>query len=369
MNARISRIVQSRFGGLSSSVSTLRASEGDLIDLRTYSPSACRPIGVPFEDASLGWDDLTSYTHPQGSPELRSALAAHLGLSAEGLVITQGASAALLLAFLTLFEPGSRVAIPSPGFPAYGRVANLLSLSLANYSWAQLYSDPGYARGTAADAVVLNSPHNPTGQYITREQLEDIARALTDAGRYLIFDDAYSAYGVGARGDLGRFDPLFLSSRREGLIYVGSLGKSFFVPGLRLGFIFSADEELIKAITEVKLHALFSTCAMSERIATFLLSNAEAVSSRQRHAQAIWQRRSWLENLFTDAGIEFARDGIGPYMFLRGQGWLRHHGIIGMPGPAFGASSDEVRLCLSVSEETWNILVRRLAAAALAPAK
>src|SRR6187399_2243007 len=119
-----------------------------------------------------GW---THYGPAAGLPEFRSAVAEtwarrrNIPCQAANVVITPGAKQVLLFAMMALLEPGDEILIPSPAFPNYASIANFLEVRVVP---VPLLPEKGFDIDLAAlrsritersRAIILNSPHNPTG--------------------------------------------------------------------------------------------------------------------------------------------------------------------------------------------------------------
>jgi aspartate/methionine/tyrosine aminotransferase len=151
------------------------------------------------------------------------------------ILLTAGASAALVAVFAALFEPGDRIAIGRPGYPAYrnalkalGRVAVEIDCDPAagyRLSAADLGAAPGPLHG-----VVVASPANPTGAMLGGPELAALAAACRERGLTLISDEIYHGISYGARA----VSALEVDERA---IVVNSFSKLYRMPGWRLGWL------------------------------------------------------------------------------------------------------------------------------------
>lgn len=192
-------------------------------------------------------DGLTQYTQATGLPALRERIAGWydtrfgLRIDPARIVVTAGASAALQLVCLALFEAGDEVLMPDPSYPcnrhfvaAVGATPKLLpSGPEARF---QLDGAGVRAAWTAATrGVLLASPSNPTGTSIAPEVLADIAAAVAGHGGVTLvdeiylglgYDDRFGASALGLPGGLG-----------ENVVSINSFSKYFSMTGWRLGWL------------------------------------------------------------------------------------------------------------------------------------
>src|SRR3984885_14698213 len=168
-------------------------SHGDLVNLSAGQPSAGAPEPARAAAASALHLNQLGYTVALGIPELRAGIAAsyldRYGLQVEmdDVVVTTGSSGGFLLAFLTCFDVGDRVAVSSPGYPCYRNILTALGCEVVVIECgpetrfqptAQMLAelDPP-VRG-----VVVASPANPTGTVIPPAELAAIASWCDESG-------------------------------------------------------------------------------------------------------------------------------------------------------------------------------------------
>ena len=196
------------------------------------------------ERPKLDWE--VGYTPSSGYAELRDAIAA-LNPPAErdNVMVTVGAIEALLILSNLLLEPGDEVVCL---WPAYQPLHELASGAGADVRFVALEQGDGFAidLGAIEDAVgprtkvvLLNVPHNPTGQAIPPEDLRELARRLAPLGVHLIVDEVFREMRSG--------HPPSAWDGQDNLIVVGSMSKSYALPGLRVGWLVANPELVVKA--------------------------------------------------------------------------------------------------------------------------
>lgn len=187
----------------------------------------------------------STYAEPAGDPELRAALAGRLrssGVPCQGMeqvAVTAGGTAALTALVGTHTPPGGTVLIPDPGWAMYRRLVETTGRRPVRYpvpagddSWAAELERvaPG------ADALIWNSPHNPTGRIATPAQCAAVARLASRHGLFLISDEILCdlTWTASHVSPLAAADP----ERRAG---VWSASKSLRLSGHRVGWMWASE--------------------------------------------------------------------------------------------------------------------------------
>ena len=186
------------------------------------------------------------YPPPNGTPLLREAIARHraehFGVevdAAAGVLVTHGATEAIASCLLALCEPGDEVVTFEPYYDSY---AAIIALAGAKRRTSVLRF-PEYrveeaslreAFGPRTRAILLNSPHNPTGKVFTTEELELIRDLAVEHDAWIITDEVYEHLVFAG----ATHTPLAtLPGAAERTLSVGSAGKTFSVTGWKLGWV------------------------------------------------------------------------------------------------------------------------------------
>jgi aspartate/methionine/tyrosine aminotransferase len=218
-----------------------RAAAGaHVLHLEIGQPGTPAPKGVR-EAAHRALDaDPLGYTDTLGNPALRAAIAAHYaerygaGVAAERVVVTTGSSAGFLLAFLAAFEPGDRVALAAPGYPAYRNILTALGLVPVELPVGEGERfQPTLAMLRAArglDGLIVASPANPTGTMIAADELAAIAAYCHANGIRLVSDEIYHGIEYGMRAATA-------ATLTPSAIVVNSFSKYFSMTGWRIGWM------------------------------------------------------------------------------------------------------------------------------------
>ena len=185
------------------------------------------------------------------SAELTARIARHYletyGVAAdpEEIVLTCGASPALVLALSSAFAPGDRIALARPGYVAYRNVLKALHMVPVEIACGpqvgyQLTAEALAALNPAPAGVIVASPANPTGSIIPEGELAEIARVCRERGIRIISDEIYHGLSyAGATRSMLEFEP-------QALI-VNSFSKYFSMAGWRLGWLVAPGDQAARA--------------------------------------------------------------------------------------------------------------------------
>ena len=216
----------------------LQAAGRSIVHMEFGQPSTGAPQAAIAEAHRVLDSDPMGYWE---SPELKARIARHYAetqgaaVSPEQIVLTCGASPALVLALNTLFAPGARVALARPGYVAYrGTLAALhlvpVELACGPAERYQITATALAALDPAPDGLIVASPANPTGTIIAPDELAAIARVCAARHIRIISDEIYHGISYGEPTvSLLRYAP-------DALI-INSFSKYFSMAGWRLGWL------------------------------------------------------------------------------------------------------------------------------------
>ncbi len=253
----------------------------------------------------------TPYTAATGLPALREAIAGwygtHFGLSVDParIVVTAGASAALQLVTLALFERGDEVLMPDPSYPcnrhfvaAADATPRLLPTDAA--SRFQLTAQAVEAAWTPATrGVLLASPGNPTGTSIAADEMTRIAAAVQARGGVTIIDEIY--LGLSYDRAFGRSALALSDGLGEHIISINSFSKYFGMTGWRLGWVV-LPPALVPAVEKLaqNLYICPSTLAQHAALACFA---PESLAEYERRRGEFRRRRDFVVPALNALGL------------------------------------------------------------------
>ena len=322
-------------------------------------------------------DGRMQYTSATGLPALRAAISAHyaqkfgLDIAAERIIVTAGASAALLLACAALVEPGSKVLMPDPSYPcnrhfvaAFDGAAEMIPCGPSQRF--QLTEQQVLAHWDASTrGVLLASPSNPTGTSIPPDELQRIIAAVRAQGGFTIVDEIYQ----GLTYDAAPFSALSLD---DDVVVINSFSKYFNMTGWRLGWLV-VPPSLVTSIEKLaqNLFICASTIAQHAALACF---QTESIALYEARKEEFRRRRDYIVPALRDLGFEVPVVPDGAFyvyadcsnlsddadQFTRDM--LNHAGVVLVPGLDFGPSIARrfIRVSYATSMANLEEAVRRL---------
>jgi aspartate/methionine/tyrosine aminotransferase len=206
--------------------------------------------GMPPADARLFGAELPDlgFANAEALPRLQERLGAHLGVAPEQVIVTVGASAAMLVLALALFR-GARVAVETPSYEPLRALPGALGGELRPFerrASERFAVDPERVRralegGRGPGHVLLSTPHNPSGALVARDALRAAADAAEEHGGYLISNEVYLEFAPPElRSPRGACASAVHAAPRS--ISIGSLTKAYGLGALRLGWIALGEE-------------------------------------------------------------------------------------------------------------------------------
>jgi aspartate/methionine/tyrosine aminotransferase len=249
----------------------------------------------------------TRYTHANGLPELRDALsrwyAQRFGLSIapERIVITAGASAALQLACLALFERGDRVLMPDPSYPC-----NRHFVAAADAEAVLLPCGPEQrfqptaqqveaAWDDATAGVLLASPSNPTGTSIEPAELHAIADSVRARGGVTIVDEIYLGLSYEQRFGASAL------ALGDHIVSVNSFSKYFGMTGWRLGWLV-LPPELVAPVEKLAQNLFICASTLAQR-AALACFEPESLAEYERRRRELQARRDFIVPALRQLGL------------------------------------------------------------------
>jgi aspartate aminotransferase len=255
----------------------------DVIDFGPGEPDFDTPENVKSAGIRAIESNLTHYTDTAGLADLRRAISErYRGLhgtdwNPDEVITGCGGKNVLFLLSLALFEPGARVAIYAPywvSFPEQVRLAGADPVIL------QARAEDGFVprardlepHAARLRAVILNSPCNPSGAVIPRDEVERFVGFAERTGALLIADETYDTFHYGP----GSFVSFAAFSRRvrDRLVLVNSLSKTYAMTGWRVGYALG-PRAIIEAVKTIQSHDATHTASISQAAAIEALRGSQ----------------------------------------------------------------------------------------------
>ncbi len=226
------------------------------------SPSFAEPLRTPEllalePDAAERLAALPlGYTTAFGGTELRDAVAARYDRLEPGqIVATCGGDDALSSLFMALLQPGDHVIVQSPVYQPLASVATWCGAEVT--LWAgdeELGWEPPLDRlidllRATTRMIVVNFPHSPTGYAPDRAYLDRLIAIADDAGCLLVGDEIYRGLPLN-----GAIEPPSLADLSARAVTLNSVSKTYGLPGLRVGWLATRNEEALDAVRAFRMH-------------------------------------------------------------------------------------------------------------------
>lgn len=255
--------------------------------------------------SALDTDNL-GYTLALGMDPLRERIARHyletygVEVAPDRVIVTSGSSGAFILAFIGLFDSGSQVALPSPGYPCYRQILKTLDLTpqLIETSGADRWMPMPQSLRASHDATDLSgllvaSPANPTGTMLQPARLKELCEACEKMGLWFISDEIYHGLTYEAPAATAL-------SYSDDAIVINSFSKYFSMTGWRVGWMIVPDR--LVRIFERLVQNLFICAPAASQIAA--LGAFEAIDELEANKATYARNRDLLLHELPKAGFD-----------------------------------------------------------------
>ncbi|HKP97096.1 MAG TPA: aminotransferase class I/II-fold pyridoxal phosphate-dependent enzyme [Fibrobacteria bacterium] len=353
----------------------------------------CEPVLKELARQALDADH-NQYSVTWGMPALRRAIAgkvgAYNGIRADAdrnVTVTCGATEAMICAFLSSLDPGKEVILFQPFYENYHPDAYLsgakpVYVTLREPDWSIDEKELGRAFNARTAAIVINTPHNPTGKVFTRGELELISELCQKWGARVFSDEIYEHILYdGAR----HVSPASIPGLEDRTVTIGSASKTYGITGWRVGWAV-AHERITNGLRQV--HDFMTVCAatpLQEAVRGALGLGPEFYRDLSDH---YLRRRDFLVRGLEDAGFHchvpkgayYVMADVADFIKGKGPGGLarfrddadmaRHLvsevKVAAVPGSSFykikgrAGTAHKLRFCFCKKEETLALALERL---------
>jgi arginine:pyruvate transaminase len=321
----------------------------------------------------------TRYAHGQGEPGLRQALSklytqrTGRNVTPEQFIYTSGTQTGLFTAMMTIVEEGDEVLMADPYYATYEAV-----IAAAGGIPVPILADPDHGFHLKASqlekaitpkskALLLNTPSNPTGAVLSREEVRAIGDVCKAHDLWIISDEVYADMTYGNTVFASPFDAADLEERT---VVVSSLSKSHAMPGFRSGWIAASANYCARAMPFCET-MMFGAQPFLQDAAAFALENhfPEVDAQKQtyeRRARALidgLSRAKAISARMPEGGmfvmVDVRKTGLSGDAFARRL--LAEEGVVTMPGESFGSGgAGHIRVALTVNEGQIKEASRRM---------
>lgn len=356
----------------------LEAQGRDVIHLEIGEPDFDTPAHIIEAGARAMRQGHTHYTPAAGVPELRQAIARHIsdsrGIDArpEQVVVTPGAKPIMFFVILALAEAGDEVIYPNPGFPIYESMINFVGarpVPLPLREEREFRFDADEFRSLVSDRtklIILNSPQNPTGGVLTREDLVAVADVARERRIMVLSDEVYEQ--ILYEGE--HVSIASLPAMQELTVLLDGYSKTYAMTGWRLGYgVMPAS--LAEQVTKLMVNSNSCTAAFTQQAGIAALTGPK--DDVQAMVRAFRERRDAIVSGLNEIpGIRCVKPAGAFYAFpnVTGTGLgsrvladrlLNEAGVATLPGESFGEyGAGYLRLSYATSVTKIEEALRRV---------
>lgn len=329
-------------------------------------------------------DDVNQYAITWGDKFLRQALAEQtrkfIGLSIEpetDITVCCGATEAMVATMLALVDPGDEVIVFEPFYENYGpdsilcgAVPRYVKLQAPNWTFDPAELERAFNDKTRA--IIINTPHNPTGKVFNLEEMTTIANLCQKHGVLALTDEIYEHI---LYDDNKHVSMAALPGMKDLTVTINSLSKTYSVTGWRVGWAV-ANSDLTLPIRKVHDFLTVGSPAPLQRAAVSAINMADHYYDELKQKYA--ERRAMMLEILDGVGIPYFKPQGAYYAFcdISGMGFksdmdftkylVKDIGVAVVPGGSFFGPTaenrhDYVRFCFSRKEETMLAAKERLA--------
>jgi len=351
----------------------------NIIHLEIGEPDFDTPQNIKEAAVKALYSGYTHYVPAAGIPELREAIAEYVSktrsipVDPEEVVVTPGAKPIMFFAILACVNPGEEVLYPNPGFPIYESMINFVGAKPVpiplkeedDFSIDHEYVKEKISKKTKM--IILNSPENPTGGVLTKEDLKVIADCIAHRNDVIVLsDEVYSRIIYeGTHESIAS-----LPGMKEKTIILDGFSKTYAMTGWRLGYGVMR-KNLAEKITQLMINSNSCTCAFVQVAGIEALKGPQDFVDRMV-AEFRKRREIIVEGLNRIKGITCKKPKGSFYVFpnITGTGMrsselsgylLNEAGVAVLSGTAFGEYGEGyLRMSFANSAENIKEALKRI---------
>jgi aspartate aminotransferase len=370
---RISWISVSSTAKVSAQADQLRRAGADVVDFGVGEPDFPTPDNIKRAAAAALDANFTRYTAMHGMPELRQAICDRhrldygTGYTPAECVVSVGGKHAIFNTTQALLNPGDEAIIPVPYWVTYKDVVNFAGGTCVfvetreeeHFALTAAQVEKAITRRTRL--IIVNSPSNPSGAVLEREEFEKIAHLAKQRGIWLMTDECYCRFLY----DSEPYSVAALPGLKDTVVVAGSLSKTYAMTGWRIGFTLG-PAALCGAIVKLQSHSTSNPTSFAQKAAIeALLGPQESVDGMLAEYR---RRRDYVvARLRAIPGVKCAEPRGAFYAYPNIRGAVNQEGLRApiqfaerlleskhvavVPGEAFG-TGEHVRITYAASMET-----------------
>ena len=269
----------------------------------------------PFDD--LPFPDIYHYSHSRGILPLRERLAAYYRDEydtpvdpATEMLVTAGSKAAIHMTLMSLLDPGDEVVIHEPAWVSYPEQVRLCHGNPVMVPYDVPVTGLGEYVTEKTRVIILNNPHNPRGEVLTRDQLQAVVDVARERDVYVISDEAYSDFLLDEDEfiSLGALDP-----QKTHSVICNSMSKNYGMSGWRIGYVIT-NPGLTDQILKVNQHLITCPATILEWYLTKHFDDVLEITKPQ--IRAVVEQRQELAAFMDDLGLSYLPGTATFYFFV-----------------------------------------------------
>jgi aspartate/methionine/tyrosine aminotransferase len=351
----------------------------EIVHLEIGEPDFDTPSNIKEAAIKAMKAGYTHYVPAAGIPELREAIAEYLSKSRsisvdpDEVVVTPGAKPIIFFSILALVEPGDEVMYPNPGFPIYESMINFVGakpvpMPLKEENDFRIDNDDTARKITQkTKMIILNSPQNPTGGVLNKDNLEVVADKVKNRDDVLILsDEVYSQMPYEGKHQ----SIASLPNMKDKTILMDGFSKTYAMTGWRMGYA-AMRKDLAQKIAQLMINSNSCTCAFTQMAGIEALRGPQAESRRM--VEEFRKRREVIvSGLNKIKGVTCKKPHGAFYVFPNVKSYkmeskkladyiLQKAGVAVLSGTAFGAYGEGyLRLSFANSVENIEKAMKRM---------
>ncbi len=356
----------------------LEAKGKHVVHLEIGEPDFDTPANITEAAIKALQEGYTHYNPAPGMPEVREAIVNEVNrtrkvsFTPDNVVLTPGAKPIMFFVIMALIEQGDEVIYPNPGFPIYESMINFAggkAVPMPLLEENDFGMDVEGFESLVTDRtklIIINSPHNPTGGILTRDQLKRIAEVAAERKIWVLTDEIYSRsiYDV-PHESITQFPEIM-----PYLILLDGMSKTYAMTGWRLGYGVM-PEEMAKIITKMGINCHSCTSAFAQRAIIEAYSGPQDEPARM--VAEFRKRREFIVNGLNQIPNVTCKNPTGafyvfPNISKTGRSsrelendLLAKAGVAVLSGTAFGKYGDgHLRLSYANSTENIKLALERI---------
>ena len=349
----------------------MKAQGKEIISLGLGEPDFNTPDYVVKATMKAMQDGFTHYSSTQGWPDLRKMISEDCNKSYNSeytmndVIVTPGIKAAVFFSLAAILEPNDEIILISPYYVSYPAMVKIAepSAKIINVTLSRDFNlDAEKLKGSFnqnTKAILINSPNNPTGMVLTKDEVELIVELAIKYNAYIISDEVYEklVYSNYQHISFGLYKEI-----RDRLIICNGYSKSHAMTGWRLGYAIG-DHNIIGKMNKLQQHINTNTCTFVQVGACSIYKNepvhikpyVEELEKRIEFFDKELNELDYLSAIKPKAGffyfVDISKTGVDSNTFCADL--LKKTGIASTPGVAFGPEwDDHVRFSIAVPFNT-----------------